>query len=215
MQAEHLDREFAEVLERLVQLHVRNGAYHQAMEYTQQWIQLNPLHEPAYRALMDLHARQGDRAEALQVYDDCMRVLRSELGADPDPATQALHLRLLNDEHTQTSDVVTPATSRMSPAAERAGKTPTRARPAYLLVGCETEWRQVLACWQNAVSSKSCWLSIEGDPGIGKSRLAEELLNFVNQSGGVALRRAVLLRGGNWPTVRSLNGCVPATCGPP
>jgi DNA-binding SARP family transcriptional activator len=38
---------------------------------------------------------QGNRAEALQVYDELRSLLREELGAAPSPATQDQHRTLL------------------------------------------------------------------------------------------------------------------------
>ncbi len=53
---------------------------------------IEPFHEPAYQLLMHAHLAAGNRAEALRVYDRLRRLLAAELGADPSPATQALHI---------------------------------------------------------------------------------------------------------------------------
>ena len=44
---------------------------------------------------MRLHQLRGDRAAALQVYHQCLTVLREEMGIDPSPATQTLYQQLL------------------------------------------------------------------------------------------------------------------------
>lgn len=54
-----------------------------------------PFRESGYRYLMEVLAVQGNRAEALQVYDELRSLLREELGAAPSPATQEQHRTLL------------------------------------------------------------------------------------------------------------------------
>ena len=51
--------------------------------------------ESGHRLLMDVLDARGNRAEALQAYDELRTLLRDELGALPSPATQAVHRRLL------------------------------------------------------------------------------------------------------------------------
>jgi len=44
---------------------------------------------------MRAYAAAGNRAEALRVYERCRKLIAKELGADPSPETQAVHLKLL------------------------------------------------------------------------------------------------------------------------
>jgi len=44
--------------------------------------------EQAYRLMMRLYARRGDRAQARRVFERCVQVLRQELDVEPSPATQ-------------------------------------------------------------------------------------------------------------------------------
>jgi DNA-binding SARP family transcriptional activator len=44
---------------------------------------------------MRLHARAGNRAEALRVFGQCRELLREELGASPSPQTEAIYLEIL------------------------------------------------------------------------------------------------------------------------
>ena len=71
-----------------------NGALATAM--AQQAVDLAPLHEPAWRALMTTQAEFGSRADALRTYSRCREVLGDELGVPPDPATVELYERLLS-----------------------------------------------------------------------------------------------------------------------
>lgn len=58
-------------------------------------IALEPFRETGYQRLIRLHKALGNRAEALRVYEDCRRLLASELGVDPSADTEALYLELL------------------------------------------------------------------------------------------------------------------------
>jgi DNA-binding SARP family transcriptional activator len=87
-----LTREMSGALERLVLMHTQNGRTHlaAAVKYAQQWLRLDPLHEPPHRALMRLYAWQGDRAAALYQYEDCRRRLDAELRVTPSAETVKL-----------------------------------------------------------------------------------------------------------------------------
>lgn len=56
------------------------------------------LREPVYRALMRLHARRGERTEALKIYAACREALQQELKIDPDLKTQNLYRDILTDQ---------------------------------------------------------------------------------------------------------------------
>jgi DNA-binding SARP family transcriptional activator len=58
-------------------------------------IELAPLRESGYRLLMRALEADGNRAEALAVYDRLRRTVRDELGAAPSRTTQELHKSLL------------------------------------------------------------------------------------------------------------------------
>jgi TolB-like protein/DNA-binding SARP family transcriptional activator len=76
-----------DVLSRLVA--AQSGAV--ALETAQRLLQLDPTHEAAHRALMQLHLAQGDRARALRQYQICRDALHSELGVPPEPETEQLY----------------------------------------------------------------------------------------------------------------------------
>jgi TolB-like protein/Flp pilus assembly protein TadD len=55
------------------------------------------LREPVYRALMQLHARRGERTEALKLYAACRDTLEQDLGVAPDARTEELYRDILTD----------------------------------------------------------------------------------------------------------------------
>ncbi|MCB0121965.1 MAG: DUF2791 family P-loop domain-containing protein, partial [Caldilineaceae bacterium] len=139
-----------------------------AIHYAGELCRCDPLREQSYRLLMSCHAACGDRAAALRTYHDCVAVLDSELGVEPEPETQALYQRLLN--HGTIAAVAAPLTTR-SVALD------------HILVGRTAEWQQLLASWQQAGAGASRLVLIQGDAGIGKTHLAEALLTWARQRG--------------------------------
>jgi len=71
------------------------GIPREAAELATTATEVDPASETAHRLLMTAHADLGDNANALRVFDSYRTYLADELGADPSPQTQELHLRLL------------------------------------------------------------------------------------------------------------------------
>ena len=62
-----------------------------AAEAARRLLRSDPLSEAAYRTLMQVHADEGQTAQALKLYDGLWDRLHRELGVRPEPATVALH----------------------------------------------------------------------------------------------------------------------------
>jgi DNA-binding SARP family transcriptional activator len=92
-------REFADLRSRatnvLADACLQSGHAVEAASWAEQSILLAPFREMGYRRLMEAHAAAGNRAEALQVYERCRRLLAEELGAYPSPETESTFRRLL------------------------------------------------------------------------------------------------------------------------
>ncbi|MCB9109295.1 MAG: hypothetical protein H6633_34400 [Anaerolineales bacterium] len=79
-EAEGLRQALAVALERLVQGYIDQANYEPAIPYARRWLSLDPLHEPAHRALMQLYANSDQQAAALHQYEECVRQLDEEFG---------------------------------------------------------------------------------------------------------------------------------------
>jgi DNA-binding SARP family transcriptional activator/pimeloyl-ACP methyl ester carboxylesterase len=90
-QAEGLRRSLTDAIKHLIELHNSQGDYEQAIPYARRWLSLDPLHEPAHRQLMQLYALSGQQSAALRQYQECQRILKEELGVEPEEETQALY----------------------------------------------------------------------------------------------------------------------------
>ena len=99
-------RELADVLDRaldsLADASLRSGDASEAAKWAREAIALQPFRESGYRRLMHAHAAAGNRAEALQVYERCRRLLADELGAFPSPETESIYRDLLSAAPNET-----------------------------------------------------------------------------------------------------------------
>ncbi len=165
---EALYTQYGHALERLIQLLEAQRAYVDAIAYSEQLLRHDPLHEATYRQLMRLHALSDDRAAALRVYHTCLTQLRAELGVAPDRETQAVYNQLLNSA---VSTSVQPELAAHAP-----------------FVGRESEWQILQQRWRVALRGQPQFVLIAGEAGIGKTRLAEELLRWAIHQGFCTLR---------------------------
>lgn len=171
-QAESLRRQAAHVFERLVQGLTVQQDYMAAVGYARRWLQLDPLHEPAHRALMQLYAWSGQTSAALRQYRECVRILDEELGAPPLPETTAIYQAISANRHPAPSPLSQPA--RQPSPVPPVKRQPTPATiPA--LVGRQQEWAALLSAY-GSVQEEGRLIVLEGEAGIGKSYLAEAFL---------------------------------------
>lgn len=90
-QADALRSEYAGALAQLTAVAERAGDLPAAIAHAKLRLALDPLHEPAHRDLMRLHARSGDRTAALRQYREAARLLDQELGVAPVSETRLLY----------------------------------------------------------------------------------------------------------------------------
>ena len=95
---ERLEQAYQAALERLIDLHEREGDYAAAIRDAQSLLRHDPLHEAASRCLMRLYAASGNRTAAMRVYQNCVAVLKRELGVVPGSLTQTVYRELLTAE---------------------------------------------------------------------------------------------------------------------
>jgi len=108
------------------------GEYGNAVRSATEITELEPFRESGYRRLMEAHVAAGNRAEALQVYERCRRLLAEELGAYPSPETESIYRSLLDTPSGRTAAKPSDATSASGAAPPPAGR---RKRPALAAAG--------------------------------------------------------------------------------
>src|SRR2546428_8833411 len=77
-----------------VQTLLSTGEVALALDQARAAVELEPYRESGYRRLMQVLVRQGDRAEAIRVYNQCRRLLADELGVAPSSETESLRRSL-------------------------------------------------------------------------------------------------------------------------
>jgi WD40 repeat protein/serine/threonine protein kinase len=83
-------RKVLDTLASLGEIYIQKADYDQARACADRQLQTDPLREGAYRQLMEIHSKAGNRAEALRTYQRCLRILDIELGTRPSRETTAL-----------------------------------------------------------------------------------------------------------------------------
>jgi predicted ATPase len=128
-----------------------------AIDAAAESIETDPYRESSHTLLMRAHAAVGNTAEALLAYERCRALLADELGIDPSPDTQALHLALL-----QADDAA--AIERL--AGDRAVTLP---RTTTSFLGREAEVASLVE-----LLPQERVITLVGPGGVGKTRLAIE-----------------------------------------
>ncbi|MDY7229291.1 BTAD domain-containing putative transcriptional regulator [Hyalangium rubrum] len=156
-----LKRQGREALEQQVQRLERERRYPEALDGALRLLELEPTAEAVYRQVMHLHHVLGNRPAALKAYRRCQEVLKRELNVSPETATRELARVIERSE------------------AEPALPSPP-ARPAIrwsvlhppVLAGREREWALMEEAWAARAP-----MFVDGESGIGKSRLVKEFGN--------------------------------------
>ena len=198
-QAESLRRELAGALERLVRCHGERREFEQAITYARRWLTLDSLHESAHRRLMQLYAGSGQRAAALRQYRECVRVLEQELGVAPLEETTQLYEAIRQQGGRGADSEGQGAGGKAHTAGEQgrevAGISTDSQHPrfpAYPLVGRAAEWQKLLHIYDAIGSGQPSAVGghlvvLEGEAGIGKTRLAEAFLDYMRQRGAAVV----------------------------
>ena len=183
-ESESLRRDLAHVLDRLAQCHLVRGEFDRALAHTRRRLVLDPLDESVHRLLMQLNFWAGQRSAALNQYRECVRVLDRELGVAPLEETHALYEAIRSNQAPPA-----PVSSDSSIVAARPGNLEHVASVGalavdYPLVGRSTEWTTLLELYASA-GETGRFVVVEGEAGIGKTRLAEEFLTYARARGAV------------------------------
>jgi DNA-binding SARP family transcriptional activator len=194
LQAERLRRELAGTLERLAQALIGQHRWDDAVDAARRWLALDPLHEPAQRQLMRIYAWSGRRGAALRQFQACQRVLEEDLGVEPLEETVAVHEAIAANRLPPPPPITPGPLGAPEPHPPRSGppvgeRSPTREQgrgavhsPPAPLVGRAEEWAALLEAYA-AVDPDGRLVVLEGEAGIGKTRLAAELTDHARSLG--------------------------------
>jgi DNA-binding SARP family transcriptional activator/predicted ATPase len=91
---DRLRAQFVAALQEIAEGYARHGDLTAGIAAGRRLLAVEPWREEAHQLLMRLFARAGQRQAALAQYETCRRVLRAELGVEPEAETAALAARL-------------------------------------------------------------------------------------------------------------------------
>jgi DNA-binding SARP family transcriptional activator len=134
----------------------REGRHREALEQATRLLDLDRRAEASYRYLMRLQHALGDRAAALETYRQCRDMASREFGVEPSAETNRLAREIERSEPPQPPRV----------SARKA--IPLAVTHPAVLVGREREWALMEEAWATRQP-----MIVDGEPGVGKSRLVE------------------------------------------
>ena len=149
--------------------HLGRGQLAEAADAFRQALARDPTTEAAHRGLMRVYAAQGNRTRALRQYQRCTEVLERELDVAPDQETARLHREIAKGEG------VLAMRPGIAPASEPAPPGP--------LAGREAETKTIAGLLAALNRKTGSVLALEGSAGIGKTRMAQEILQLARQRG--------------------------------
>jgi DNA-binding SARP family transcriptional activator len=86
---------YLEALKELASYYAERGDDELVIRYGQTILQRDPYREDIHCQVMEAHVRMGNRAAAIELFDKLRKMLRSELGVGPLPATVARYESLI------------------------------------------------------------------------------------------------------------------------
>ncbi|MBN2148871.1 MAG: tetratricopeptide repeat protein [Anaerolineales bacterium] len=159
---ERLREIYLGALDRLVSLHKSGGQYIEALRCAMTLVNVDPLRESAHREIMRLQVSLDRSTAALRQYEHCRQVLQEELGLEPEAETLAL-AQEIRRRSGEPDIPYLPSVVKI----EAIQQAP--------LVGCEQERAELVALVEAALSHKGGVALVEGEPGVGKTRLLREV----------------------------------------
>ncbi len=175
IQREVWRRRLGLILDRLSEIQFTQGDFASTAETTSLWMALDALNEVAYRRKIRAHFAAGERGQALATYEACRAALAAELNVEPEPETERLVARIREQPSfslpiSRPIPLDTPVTFLESRFTGRAA-----------------EYQALVECYERAAAGQPQVVTLHGDAGIGKTRLAEKFLAWAIEQGAEIL----------------------------
>jgi len=141
--------------------------------------ELDPLSEDAIRGMIEARAWVGDRSNALKAYATYEARLVDELGAKPSPELQRM------------ADLLREGRSGGSPRPRSVSEPCARAERRFepeTVIGREREFSVLYDAWLAARRRAPSIVVLTGDPGLGKTTLANAFVSTCQLEGAVVAR---------------------------
>jgi DNA-binding SARP family transcriptional activator len=183
----------ASTIERRIDVDIELGRHRELAAELEGLVAAYPLRERLRAQLMIVLYRSGRQAEALEAYQAARRALVDELGIEPGRELRELEQAVLRQD--PSLDLVAAAAAGVAEA------------PRSAFVGRDSELDALVGGLDGALSGRGGLYLLVGEPGVGKSRLGEELIRTARPRGFQVLVGRCWEAGGApayWPWVQAL-----------
>jgi len=167
-------RRYEDVLRVATRQAIADSRWHDAVAGAERWLACDPLSEEATQLAMEAHYLEGDCGAALGRFATYRARLAQDIGAQPATAVVELAQRIESEARAE----------RRAPPAELETVPSFQAS----LVGRDGQWHALAATWRAVAAGSGRVTLLEGEAGVGKTRLAEDFLRWVRAEGGTVLR---------------------------
>ncbi|MDQ4131524.1 MAG: AAA family ATPase [Actinomycetota bacterium] len=154
----------------------------------EQLVVAEPFSEAGHQLRIRILAEAGDRAGAIRAYEHCRAVLAEELGVEPSAETEAALQAAKRGEDVRPKAASLDRAPTAASTARRPMAVPSEPQmslPRSVLVGRAGELRRVRAALDRATAGSGGVVLVSGEPGVGKTRLMEELAHEAARTGAV------------------------------
>ena len=164
------------VLSGLSECLAQKGSYTEAIGFCERALTIDKFSEELRRRLMLYRYCAGEQALALQTYRDYAKILEEELGTGPSPELARLK------EQMEARDVPGVDTLQRYPKPRRAVRFPYSLSRTHF-AGRDEEYGWLVERLRETVEGRGGAVAVEGEAGVGKTRLVEEFLGYAKSHG--------------------------------
>ena len=179
IEREHYRRSVVRGLSELARVYEAGQDYGAALNFLDRALAIDPLQEDLQRDGIRLQHLAGDRPGAIRRYDALRRLLDEEMGVPPMAETRALYDAIITDHPLPAGPKARSRPTLSQAAAAPAARPAPRPPDEIPFSGRAAE----LVAMQQLAGAQKLVLLV-GEPGIGKTRLAEE---YITLSGRLSL----------------------------
>jgi DNA-binding SARP family transcriptional activator/tetratricopeptide (TPR) repeat protein len=168
---EDLENDMAAALGHLTGQATATGDLAAALTWARRLTSLRPLDESAGGALIRALIDTGDEPAALEAFGKLRQRLSAELGIAPSAATKAL----VEPLRTSLPPHAPPSVSLADDPASAGPGAGTGSWPTAGLIGRDRQFAELMRAWHAAAAGTGTTVVLDGEGGIGKTRLVQEL----------------------------------------
>lgn len=178
VERERLRDRYLTVLTELSEAYAQLGQYRRAINTCQTILHNEPYREAAFVRLMLFYYYAGEKTKALKTFEQCRTTLLAELAVEPDPSTIEIASQIQNGTFwNQDNTPLYPPPDyegRMYEVPYILGELP--------LIGRDREYAWLINHWR---STPGCSIFVDGEAGVGKSRLVETFAGYLQSQGTI------------------------------